>query len=90
MNAKNIEDIYELSPMQQGMLFHTLFSPESGEYFDQITCTINGDFDAAAWQRAWQQAFDRHSILRTAFFWERLEKPLQVVFRQVELPAAST
>ena len=42
---ENIEDIYELSPMQQGMLFHTLYSPNSGEYFEQFNCLIKGDLN---------------------------------------------
>jgi amino acid adenylation domain-containing protein len=87
MNTKNIEDIYELSPMQQGLLFHTLLSPGSAEYFEQISCTVSGDLDVEAWKRAWQQVVDRHPVLRTAFYWEDLEHPLQVVQRRAELPA---
>ncbi|MBD2741472.1 non-ribosomal peptide synthetase [Coleofasciculus sp. FACHB-1120] len=85
MKVENLEDIYELSPMQQGLLFHTLYAPESGMYFEQYSWTVQGDFNTLAFKQAWQQVIDRHPILRTAFFWEDLEKPYQVVYRQAEL-----
>src|SRR3982074_202923 len=82
----NLEDLYQLSPMQQGMLFHTIYAPQSGVYFEQSIFTIKGEFDEAAFERAWQRVVDRHSILRSSFLWEELEKPQQVVHRRVVLP----
>jgi amino acid adenylation domain-containing protein len=84
MNQKNIEDIYPLSPMQQGMLFHSLLAPESGAYIVQSCYEIQGNLNRTAFEQAWQQVINRHSILRTAFVWENLEKPLQVVGREVK------
>ncbi|HEY0735279.1 MAG TPA: amino acid adenylation domain-containing protein, partial [Herpetosiphonaceae bacterium] len=86
MIDQEIETIYELSPLQHGMLFHSAFAPESGVYVQQLSCTLRGDLDADAFIRAWQHVVDRHAILRTSFFWENLEKPLQVVYRSAELP----
>ncbi|MBV9385323.1 MAG: amino acid adenylation domain-containing protein, partial [Chroococcidiopsidaceae cyanobacterium CP_BM_ER_R8_30] len=83
---KNIEDIYELSPMQHGMLFHTLYAPKSGVYFEQLSCTLYGNLNVSAFKQAWQQVVARYQVLRTSFFWEALDKPLQVVNEQVELP----
>jgi amino acid adenylation domain-containing protein len=83
---KNIEDIYPLSPMQQGMLFHTLYAPQSGVYFEQLSCTLQGDLDIPAFHRAWQRVVDRHPILRTCFVWEDLDEPLQIVRQQAQLP----
>jgi len=82
----NIEDIYPLSPMQQGLLFHTLFTAESRAYFQQEIYTIRGDLNVFALRSAWQQAVNRHAVLRTAFVWESQERPLQVVCKQVRLP----
>ncbi len=84
-NWKNIEDIYPLSPMQQGMLFESLYAPDSGVYFEQLSCTLRGKLDVIAFEQAWQQVVARHSILRTAFVWEQLTQPLQVVYRQVDV-----
>ncbi len=81
----NIIDLYELSPMQQGMLFHSLYSPESGIYFEQRNCKLKGNLNISAFKTAWQKVIERHTILRTAFYWEEVEKPLQVVHKQVDL-----
>jgi surfactin family lipopeptide synthetase C len=86
MDRKNVEDLYPLSPMQQGMLFHTLEAPGSGVYFEQMSCTLRGALDAPAFERAWQEVVRRHSILRTAISGEALKEPVQVVQRQVALP----
>ncbi len=81
---QNLEDIYPLSPMQEGMLFESLYAPDSGVYFEQITCTFTG-LNVRAFEQAWQQLVNRHSIFRTAFEWESLSTPVQVVYRQVEV-----
>ena len=81
---KSVEAIYGLSPMQQGMQFHSLNAPESGVYIQQLCCRLRGSLNHEAFARAWQQVVDRHSILRTAFVWEGLEKPLQAVHHRVE------
>ncbi|WP_416235670.1 amino acid adenylation domain-containing protein, partial [Nodularia sp. UHCC 0506] len=72
--------------MQAGMLFHTLYAPNSGVYFEQRSCLIRGDLNLAAFRQAWQGVVKRHSVLRTAFHYLELEKPLQVVYDCVELP----
>jgi surfactin family lipopeptide synthetase C len=84
VSAKNIEDAYPLSPMQEGMLFHSLLAPESGIYITQVSCRLR-DLDASVFAQVWQQLIDRQSILRSAFVWKNVEKPLQVVGRQVGL-----
>ncbi|MGE7955443.1 non-ribosomal peptide synthase/polyketide synthase [Pseudomonas sp. NPDC089530] len=79
-----IEDIYPLSPMQQGMLFHTLYEPQAEAYINQLRLDIQG-LDIHAFGRAWQAALNRHAILRSSFHWLGLEVAHQVVRRQVDL-----
>ncbi|MEP7308327.1 MAG: amino acid adenylation domain-containing protein [Acidobacteriota bacterium] len=81
-----ISDIYELSPMQSGMLFQRVFAPGSTAYFDQFSCRLTGRVDADLLHRAWQQLVDRHPVLRTSFHWEELDRPVQVVHQQATLP----
>ncbi|HET8892131.1 MAG TPA: condensation domain-containing protein, partial [Candidatus Angelobacter sp.] len=83
---KNVEDIYPLSPMQEGMMFHTLYAPGSGAYVVHISSRIQGDLNVAAFKRAWQKILDRHPILRSAYLWDKVDKPLQVVRTGVTLP----
>lgn len=83
-----IEDIHPLSPMQQGMLFHSVFSPGEGLYLSQVTCRFDNGFDANAFEKAWHKVVERHSIFRSAFIWEGLDEPAQVVYRSVRLPSA--
>ncbi|MBD2245045.1 non-ribosomal peptide synthetase [Nostoc sp. FACHB-888] len=86
MGMQNVEDFYPLSPMQQGLLFHTLSAPDTGVYFNQLVCTLSGQLNISVFERVWQQVIQRHSILRTCFRWEGLKEPVQVVLRQVQLP----
>ncbi len=83
---KNIEAIYPLSPMQQGMLFHTIYNPQSGAYFEQFSCRLTGAFERDAFSKAWYEVVRRHPALRTAFVYKKLDKMLQVVHKDVELP----
>jgi polyketide synthase PksJ len=80
--SRNIEAIYPLSPMQEGMLFHSLYDTVSRLYVEQLSWVARGRFDHDAFERAWQHVADRHGILRSVFIWEQQKKPLQVVRQQ--------
>ncbi len=81
-----IESLYSLSPLQQGLLFHSVAQPDSTEYFIQARLELSGHLNLQAFESAWQDMLQRHSILRTAFVWEGLDTPLQLVQRESELP----
>jgi len=83
------EDIYPLTPVQEGLLFHSFYETRSGVYVEQLSLTLRGKLNVSAFERAWQKVVDRHAILRTAFVWENLEHPLQVVSRDVLLRVAT-
>ena len=81
-----VEDVYPLSPMQQGMMFHALKDGGSGVYVSQVGVEIRG-VDAARLRSAWQAVSDRHTALRTAFVWQELSGlAQQVVYRRVDVP----
>nr|WP_208604368.1 non-ribosomal peptide synthetase [Pseudomonas delhiensis] len=79
-----IEDIYPLSPMQQGMLFHSLSDEGDGFYVNQVCMSVEG-LDVERFQAAWQDAVNRHDILRTTFHWQGLGDPLQIVHRRARM-----
>ncbi|MGJ4946752.1 condensation domain-containing protein, partial [Bradyrhizobium sp. HKCCYLS1011] len=51
---RQVEDIYPLSPTQQGMLFHSLYEPDSAVYVISLACRLEGTLDADAFAQAWQ------------------------------------
>jgi amino acid adenylation domain-containing protein len=79
-------DRYPLAPLQEGMLFHSLYAPGEDLYFQQLTARLEGPLDAPAFAAAWQQVIERHAALRTAFVWQGVERPVQVVQERAELP----
>ena len=85
MKTENIQNIYQLSPLQQGILFHCLHSPESAVYLVQLCYILRGNLNVSAFEKSWQQVVDRHTALRTAFYWENLEKPHQIVYRKIQV-----
>lgn len=85
MNKKNVEAIYPLTPMQQGLLFHSLHGGQPDPCLLQLRCALHGHLSVPAFERAWQQVMHRHGALRTSVHWTDLEKPLQVVRRDVDL-----
>ncbi|GAX38389.1 condensation domain-containing protein [Nodularia sp. NIES-3585] len=86
MKTDNIQDIYELAPLQKGILFHSLYAPELGLYFFQFSHTLYGNLNLTAFEQAWQKVVNRHTALRTGFYWEEIDKPLQVVYKNVKVP----
>jgi amino acid adenylation domain-containing protein len=86
MSRRNVEDIYRLSAVQQGILVHTLLAPGTGVYFEQFGLRYGDGFDPELFEETWRRIVARHPVLRTAFLWQDLDEPLQVVHREVELP----
>ena len=78
----DIEDIYPLSPLQEGMLFHSLLDGDSQHYFEQKTLGINGKLDPVAMEKSMNDLIARYQVLRTVFLYEGLERPLQVVLKE--------
>ncbi|RDY87136.1 non-ribosomal peptide synthetase [Bacillus velezensis] len=74
-----IQDIYPLSFMQEGMLFHSLLDHDSRAYFEQAVFTINGQLDRGRFQKSIDAVFERYDIFRTTFIHKNVAKPRQVV-----------
>lgn len=85
MKAENIEDIYKLTPVQEGMLFHSLYERESSLYFFHCPIGLRGNLNTKAFEEAWQKIVDRYATLRTGFYWEDIDNPLQVVYKNVKI-----
>ncbi|MFI2612139.1 amino acid adenylation domain-containing protein [Kitasatospora sp. NPDC018619] len=81
-----IDDLYPLTPMQGGLLFHSLSEPGEGIYLGHLSFVLDGVDDLNALAEAWQLLTDRNAILRTAAVWENVDDPLQVVYHDVRMP----
>ncbi|MDH3222330.1 MAG: amino acid adenylation domain-containing protein [Gemmatimonadota bacterium] len=82
----NIEAAFPLTPLQEGMLYHSLRDPTSGFYHGQVSFRLEALIQPDLMRQAFQRTVDRHESLRTFFAWERRDRPLQVVRGRVELP----
>jgi hypothetical protein len=85
IDKKNIEDIFALSPMQEGMLFHYLKDNKSDYYFVQLCLTITGEIDLNCFQQAWDFVVETNEMLRTVFRWERVKNPVRMVLKEHRL-----
>ena len=85
--ARNVQDIYPLTPLQSGLLFHHLLSEQGPDvYVRPILLTVESSKSLERLITALQDVIDRHDVLRTAVFWEKLSQPAQVVYRKAMLP----
>ncbi|MFM9488754.1 non-ribosomal peptide synthetase [Pseudomonas monachiensis] len=84
--AAAIEDVYPLTPMQEGMLLHTLLEPGTGLYYMQDRYRINSELDPQRFAQAWQAVIARHEALRASFCWNVGEDMLQVIHKPGDTP----
>ncbi|QKY12021.1 non-ribosomal peptide synthase/polyketide synthase [Janthinobacterium lividum] len=85
----NIEDIYPLAPLQEGILFHHLMQAQNDPYIMPILMSVDTPAQRDAVMAALQKTIDRHDVLRTAIVWQQLPQPVQVVSRCASLPVAT-
>ncbi|PKV11645.1 non-ribosomal peptide synthetase [Xanthomonas prunicola] len=81
----NIQDIYPLAPLQEGLLFHHLADPGADPYVNTTLLAFETQQQAAAFLSAFDQVVQRHDILRTSIVWQDLPAPMQVVWRHAAL-----
>ena len=86
VDKKNIKNIYGLSPMQEGMLMHSVYGNSPLAYFEQTTYRITGKLDIKIFAETWQTIVQRHDIFRTLFVYENVPKPIQIVLKERLMP----
>jgi amino acid adenylation domain-containing protein len=77
----DVEAVLPLTPLQEGMVFHTLEDPSAGAYHEHVELLLTGSVDVEAMAEAWRVVVGRQATCRTGFAWEGLDQPVQVVFR---------
>ncbi|MEJ2418408.1 MAG: amino acid adenylation domain-containing protein, partial [Exilibacterium sp.] len=82
---ENIEDIYPLAPLQEGMLFHHQLGTIHDPYVSQMWFSVTVREQIETFIKALQRVIDRHTVLRTGFVSDGISTPVQVVQRQAQL-----
>ena len=83
----NVEDIYPLTPIQEGMLFHTLYNPNSEQYFEQFITIINNyNFNKLAFKKSWNHLIKKYQNFRVSINWETFSNLYQIVLKKIILP----
>jgi non-ribosomal peptide synthase protein (TIGR01720 family) len=85
-DGRAVADVYPLTPMQAGMLFHTLADPTAPTYLEQLTYVLDGLAEPDLLATAWQVVAEHVEVLRGRVVWEQVERPLMVIERSVRLP----
>src|SRR6185312_15450899 len=81
----DVVDSYQLSPMQQGMLFHAVSEHAAGVDIEQIVITLHESLDLETFGHAWRDVIQRHPILRTRLRWQDVPEPCQEVLAHAEM-----
>ncbi|RMM38076.1 Amino acid adenylation, partial [Pseudomonas syringae pv. aptata] len=84
--AANIQDVYPLAPLQEGILFHYLLNHERDAYLVRSTIEFDSRARLDAFLESLQTVIDRHDVLRSSVHWTGLPQAVQVVHRQAQLP----
>ncbi|WPO84503.1 amino acid adenylation domain-containing protein [Chryseobacterium sp. JJR-5R] len=75
----DLEDVYGLAPLQQGLFYHWLSSPGDSVYFIQMSYRLSGGLDIELLKESYRELIRRYSVLRTVFSDDLSDIPLQVV-----------
>ncbi|MCK4260422.1 MAG: amino acid adenylation domain-containing protein [Halanaerobiales bacterium] len=89
INKKDIEMLYALTPIQEGILFHYLENPDGDIYFEQLCLHISGEVDINIFKAAWNFVAETNELLRTVFRWNQIEKPIQIILKDTKLDVRS-
>jgi Condensation domain. len=74
-----------MTPMQEGMLFQSLYDQKGTNYHEQFTFFLEGNVDVSTLKLAWQEIINRHEVFRTDFRWKEAKVPIQIVLREKEM-----
>ncbi|WP_342551890.1 non-ribosomal peptide synthase/polyketide synthase [Paenibacillus sp. FSL R7-0652] len=81
---ENIKDIYQLTPLQEGMLYHRILEEKSDAYFVQMTLEVRGSLDIFRFQECFNTVIQKHDVLRTVFLYDTVKVPIQVVYDKIQ------
>lgn len=85
IDKSNVQDIFELSMVQRGMLFHYLKDESENLYNVQLSLKVEGDLDVSLFRKSLDLVQNNNEVLRSVFSWEKLSKPFQIFLKQLPI-----
>ena len=82
---EKVKDVYELTPMQEGMLFHKLLGKDKNSYFEQSSFRIIGRLEVELFEKGINKLIERYDVLRTIFIYEHQKRTRQVVLKEAKV-----
>jgi len=82
LDKKDISDIFSLTPMQEGILFHYLKDTENNYYYEQLSLEISGEIHGDFFNKAWNVVIETNEMLRAVFRWKKVKNPIQIILNQ--------
>ncbi|SDH72564.1 non-ribosomal peptide synthase domain TIGR01720/amino acid adenylation domain-containing protein, partial [Pedobacter terrae] len=86
IEGKNIQAIYPLSPIQEGMIFHSLYNSNASSYCEQLVCDLEGYINLSVLELSWSSILEKHTILRSSFHYKDFKFPVQCVHKELKIP----
>ncbi|UUF16685.1 MULTISPECIES: non-ribosomal peptide synthetase [Flavobacterium] len=86
VHESKVSNVYPLTPLQKGFLFHNLYDDDKSAYICQFHCDLKGAISRESFNKSWMYLLQQHTVLRTAVFGQDLDIPVQTVYNQVQLP----
>ncbi|MBA4058402.1 MAG: hypothetical protein C0490_27030, partial [Marivirga sp.] len=85
IEKSNVEEIFELSMAQSGMLFHHLEDAKGSPFNVQIALEVKGPLDASIIRQSLDYVQSKNEVLRSVFAWEKISKPLQIILKEISI-----
>lgn len=83
MKAKQgIQNVYGVTPMQEGMIFHSLLDQKSQTYLQQFSFLVSMTIDLELFEQSINEVINKYEALRTNYIYKDVKKPLQVVLKK--------
>jgi len=82
VKKEDVEDLYALTPVQEGLLFHYLKERQQGIYSEQLCLNFFGPMQSDIFEQAWLEVIKVNPVLRTVFRWQEVKNPAQLVLKK--------
>lgn len=86
ISQENVVEIYPLTSLQKGMLYHYVSNLDSRYYYEQLSIRVRGFIDPFYFKKAWEYVLKSNEILKSVFRWKGLSQPVQIVLKEFMLP----